>query len=105
MNDLDSISHFELFELVCIGCFGSIAIEVVTLINHIISNKIPSFYKSKLYWCLRILLVITAGGLVYVYVRSGIMINPIIALNIGASAPLLIEKFSKESQVVFNTDN
>ena len=30
------------------------------------------------------------GGLVVIYLRSGISVQPILAVNVGASAPLLI---------------
>jgi len=35
----------------------------------------------------------TGGLLVVAYLRSGVEIKPILAINIGASAPLLIQSF------------
>ena len=102
MGEIDIVSNAELLELVLIGCFGSCAIEIVTLIRYKVLNTIPSFYTSVSYWILRLFLVVTAGELVYVYVRAGIDINPIIALNIGVAAPLLIEKFSQDTHIPKN---
>lgn len=50
----------------------------------------PDFVKSPFYWLVTALMVLAGGGLVVIYVTSGFEIKPVLAVNIGASAPLLI---------------
>lgn len=55
--------------------------------------SLPGFWRSPLYWLLTAAMFMTGGALVVAYMRSGVEIKPILAINIGASAPLLIQSF------------
>ena len=51
---------------------------------------LPEFLKSRFYWPVTMAMWIAGGGLVVVYVKSGISLNALLAVNVGASAPLII---------------
>lgn len=53
-------------------------------------QDLPLWFKSPFYWIVTILMIAAGGGLVVVYMKSGIDLKPIIAVNVGASAPLII---------------
>jgi hypothetical protein len=53
-------------------------------------QDLPVWLKSPFYWLITILMIAAGGGLVVVYLKSGIDLKPIIAVNVGASAPLII---------------
>jgi hypothetical protein len=53
-------------------------------------EKLPQFYKYPHYWVTTIAMIAAGGGLALVYVLSGISVSPLLAVNVGASAPLII---------------
>jgi len=75
------------------GFCGSVAVEVVALYHIFQSDpiKIPGRYKSYLYWFIRLCLAVIAGGLALAYKIDA----PLLAANIGASTPLIIQAVSK----------
>jgi hypothetical protein len=54
------------------------------------AGALPTWIKSPFYWVVTILMTLAGGGLVIIYVRSGVSLQAIVAVNLGASAPLLI---------------
>ena len=58
---------------------------------------VPDWSKSVLYWLVTLLMALSGGGLVYLYAISGTTLNPLLALNIGASAPLLLGKLVQQA--------
>jgi hypothetical protein len=69
------------------GACGSAAVEIVNLVAAFSSGRaIPARYRSKGFWFVRFLLVLVGGILAVAYdVHSNIL-----AIHIGASAPLII---------------
>ena len=53
-------------------------------------SAFPSYLRSKFYWVITILMILAGGGLVLIYNKSGLDLKPIIAVNIGASAPFIL---------------
>jgi hypothetical protein len=41
-------------------------------------------------------MVIAGGGLVIAYIRSDIALKPILAINVGASAPLIVKTLASK---------
>ena len=72
-------------------------------------SELPHYLRSGFYWLMTMLMIIAGGILTLVYVKSGIELKPLVAINIGASAPLIYWKpygFSSEyRQVVFDIIN
>jgi hypothetical protein len=53
-------------------------------------NMLPVWIRSPWYWTLTALMILSGGGLVAIYLKSNIPVAPILAVNIGASAPLIL---------------
>jgi hypothetical protein len=49
--------------------------------------------ESRKYWVLTSLMCLSGGLLVVAYLESDIVIKPILAINLGASTPLIIQAF------------
>ena len=58
-------------------------------------TKLPEHYRHVGYWALRLTIAVFGGGLAAAYEVH----NPIAALQIGASAPLIYDTLSKNSKV------
>jgi hypothetical protein len=74
------------------GCLGGLLSEVLGLFR-LRQQKIetlPDWLRSWFCWGTTLLMVAAGGLLVVIYLRSGIAVQPILAVNVGASAPLLI---------------
>jgi hypothetical protein len=74
------------------GLLGGLLSEVLGLfrLRQQAPETLPVWLKSWFYWATTLLMMAAGGGLVDIYLRSGIAIQPILAVNVGASAPLLI---------------
>ncbi len=83
--------------------FGGLAGNVLRLADLINRPKEerPDF-KDPLYMLQFIILPLVGGGLAFVYLASGISLTPIVAVNIGASAPLVLKSFAN---TIPNLDN
>ena len=51
---------------------------------------LPAWVTSAWYWTVTILMIVSGGVLVVIYIRSSIAVAPFLAVNIGASAPLIL---------------
>jgi len=78
-----------LFEGFLFGLFGGILAELLGLFR-LRQQAPPDFLKNKFYWLTTVLMVCAGAGLVAVYLRSGMSLTPILAVNIGASGPMII---------------
>jgi predicted cobalt transporter CbtA len=74
------------------GVCGGFLAELLGLfkLRHQSPGNFPAWLKSPYYWVLSGLMIIAGGLLVVVYLKSGVSLQAILALNLGASAPLLI---------------
>jgi hypothetical protein len=79
------------------GMGGSIAVELVTLVQAYEHEPInlPARYRQVGFYIVRSLLVVAAGLLAVAY---GVYDRPILSVNIGASAPLLIQALARGIQ-------
>lgn len=78
------------------GAIGSAAIEVVTINREYRKhNKLPGYYKKWSFWLLRFIIVILSGFLVVAYKIKTI----ILAVQIGASTPLIIGRWGQDSEI------
>jgi hypothetical protein len=74
------------------GLLGGLLSEVLGLfrLRQQKVETLPDWLKSWFYWATTVLMITAGGLLVVIYLRSGISVQPILAVNVGASAPLLI---------------
>jgi hypothetical protein len=74
------------------GVFGGFLAELLGLfkLRHATGDSFPEWLKSRFYWMVTILMILAGGVLVVVYLKSKFTLSALIAVNIGASAPLII---------------
>lgn len=74
------------------GVFGGFLAELLGLfkLRHQAIGSFPVWIKSPFYWIITILMILAGGILVVVYLKSAFAFSALIAVNIGASAPLII---------------
>ncbi|MEZ9741331.1 hypothetical protein BCU90_16330 [Vibrio lentus] len=88
---------------------GAFAIKLLELaeLHKITPAERPDF-KDIFYWVPFIILPILGGGLAQVYVSSDTMLSPLLAVNIGVSAPLMLRAMAQavpEPSVVSTPEN
>jgi hypothetical protein len=74
---------------------GSLALELVQAHRHYVSNgyKWPKHYKQFGFWAVRLLIALTGGGLAIAqHVETEML-----AVQMGITAPALIQALAKES--------
>lgn len=76
------------------GFCGSLAVEIVMASQLFYGAKleVPFRYKMLTFYLSRLLLALVAGGLAVAY---GID-KPLLAVNIGAATPLIVQAFTKQ---------
>lgn len=86
------------------GIFGGLLAELLGLyqLRTQARSAIPSYLRSAFYWGTTIGMILAGGGLVFVYGKSGVNLNPIIAVNVGASAPLILGSLVQKKPVKIN---
>ncbi len=74
------------------GTIGGLLAELLGLykLRTQAPSAFPSYLKTIFYWLVTIGMILAGGVLVWIYHKSGLDLKPIIAVNIGASAPLII---------------
>ncbi len=76
------------------GFFGGIGAElaVVFAIRHQLAHEHPYWFRSYLYWIIAALMALAGAVVAVAYARSGTSLSPILAIQVGASAPLILRK-------------
>lgn len=76
--------------------FGALAIKLLEVaeLRTIPKTQRPDF-KDWVYWIPFFVMPILGAGLAYVYVMSGIALKPILAVNVGISAPLILRAMAE----------
>jgi len=74
------------------GVLGGVLVEALGLYNlrKDYPDVCPKWLKSKFYWSITVIMVLIGGGLVDIYLLSNMTLNPWLAVNVGASAPLIL---------------
>jgi hypothetical protein len=74
--------------------FGGIGAEIAVVfgLRHSAPHEFPYWLRSPLYYVVAALMVLAGGGIALAYARSGVNLNAILALQLGASAPLILRK-------------
>lgn len=82
-----------------IGFVGGLAAELVGVWEQRYTAPAdrPAHLKSFFYWMMVFLMSAFGAGLVYLYEESGDKITPILALNIGASASLILRQLTRST--------
>jgi hypothetical protein len=82
------------FETFLWGLFGGIGAELAVLfgVRQQFPSRFPHWIRSLEYYIIVILMVLVGGGLALAYYRSGTTLTAILAIQVGASAPLFFRK-------------
>jgi hypothetical protein len=83
-----------MIEPVLWGLAGGLLGQSLKVIRHadLPKDARPALLADPMFWSVWLLLGLLGGFFALAYVRSGIGLPPILAINVGASAPLLAEK-------------
>ena len=80
------------------GLFGGIIVEIASFYKFRFSKEKPHWFKSRFYWLITISMILIGGGLVVMYLNTGQMsLSPLVAVNIGASAPTIIASLASKA--------
>jgi len=91
--------------IIC-AAFGGLIINVLNLleIGKIPKDRRPDF-KDFFYWLPYLLWPLLGAGLAAIYIKSGVELKPILAMNVGISAPLIIRSMATINPFSANTQN
>lgn len=85
-----------LWETIGWGVFGGIVAELVELFEarQRLAHEIPYWLKSRIYWAITAAMILVGALLAVAYARSGASLTALLAINIGASAPLALRRLT-----------
>lgn len=85
------MSDMSTTQIMLFSAAGALAVELLKLaeIRNVPKHERPDL-KEIVYWIPYVILPLLGAGLAYMYIVSDIALKPILAVNIGASAPLII---------------
>jgi len=76
--------------------FGALALKLLELTE---LAKVPLASRPDLkdivYWIPYLIMPIVGGGLAYAYVASSVEMKPMLAINVGVSAPLILRAMAQ----------
>jgi len=81
-------------ETFCWGLFGGLGAELAVLfgIRQQFPEKFPHWVRSGVYWLIALGMAVAGGVIALAYVRSGTQMSAVLAIQVGASAPLFLRK-------------
>jgi hypothetical protein len=79
----------EALEALLYGAGGGLAAEVLGLFR-LRRQGAPQYLRSPFYWIITVAMIAIGGGVAWVYIKSDVDLTPLLAVNVGASAPLII---------------
>ncbi len=82
-------------ESVVFAFFGALAIQLLSLLElkNVKKTERPDF-KDIFYWLPFIVGPIIGGGLALAYIYPGDALKPLVAINVGVSAPLILRSMA-----------
>ena len=76
--------------------FGALALKLLEFTE---LAKVPAASRPNLkdivYWIPYVIMPILGGGLAYAYVASSVEMKPMLAINVGVSAPLILRAMAQ----------
>ena len=72
------------------GVLGGTFVVVLELFRLRQTESLPKYLKQPFYWAITLAMVLIGGVLVVVYLNSGFLLNPLLAIHVGAAAPLIL---------------
>jgi hypothetical protein len=86
----------ELAENIGWALLGGLVAELLGLfeIRRTLPGEWPHWLRSKGYWCITAGMVLAGAVVVLAYERSGMKLSALVAMNVGASAPLALRQLT-----------
>ncbi len=83
----------------CYGTLGGIFGELLVLfeLRRQAPKDLPQWLTSWFYWAVTLSMSAAGGLLAIIYLESDISLKPILAVNVGASAPLILRMFVSQT--------
>jgi hypothetical protein len=72
------------------GCAGGVLAELLHWWNLRESPQLPAYSKSLFYWVVTVVMILAGGFVAWIYFGS--KAEAIIAVHVGLSAPLILQK-------------
>jgi hypothetical protein len=96
MIDIAVINPVSIQSAILLGLVGGFLPEMGEQykLRKVKKEDYPDHFKSFRYWFWTLVMISFGGILVLIYNLSGSEFNPFLSINVGASAPLIIKKFS-----------
>jgi len=82
------------------GLLGGISVELHSWWKLRESKKLPHFAKRWAYWLPTVLMALFGGLFPLLYISSGTELSPLLAVHLGASAPVFVGNLSKAAPKV-----
>ena len=81
-----------------LAAVGGLAVHLFNLVElqNVPKDRRPDF-RDWLYWLPFAVMPFLAAVVAFAYEQSGTTLSPILAINVGASAPLLLKSFASAS--------
>ena len=94
-----TIQSLSIGHAIFIGIAGGIIAEFMGLykLRTLKLQDFPLYFTYPSYWIITVIMIAFGGLAVYLYAKSGIHFNSILALQVGATAPLILERMVGES--------
>jgi len=85
-----------------LGVLGGLLAEVFSLskLRFLPRDTLPLWIRSAWYWAITLAMILSGGALVAIYVGSGVTMSPLLAVNIGASAPLILQSLVSQAPLI-----
>lgn len=76
--------------------FGALGLKLLELaeLHHVPKSSRPD-YREFVYWIPFLIMPLLGGGLAYAYVMSDVQLKPMLAINVGVSAPLIFRAMAQ----------
>jgi len=81
------------FPVFLVGCFGGFLAELIKWYGMRESDNLPKYARSLRYWLITVAIIICGGMLATLYGTTHV--SALLAVNIGASAPLVISSLAR----------
>ena len=82
-----------------LGVLGGLFAEIFSLskLRYLPRDARPLWVGSMWYWAITVAMMLSGGALVAIYLGSGVTMTPLLAVNIGASAPLILQSLMSQA--------
>jgi len=89
---------------IVLACVGGFSVNILQLMEY---SKLPKpdrpDFKDLLFWLPYLVWPILGGVLAFAYIESGINLSPLLALNVGLSAPLIFRAMLEANPMKANS--